>query len=661
MNGLTNVLSSLDPNTVSLIPQPSTLKRQHAAQGQGSSSTKRLSSSNKRQSIIGAPRVLNIGQATTHRSSSFDPMSARSSNRYAAPGITPRRSSIGNHRVSVYNQNPLANSRDPRPLRDKQFQAQMQQEIYEFLSRHNFEIEMKHPLSQKTLRIPTQKDFVLIFQWLYRRIDPGYTFQKSIEQEVYFVLKMLQYPYLESVNKSQISAVGGSSWPTFLGMLHWLVQLSSTVMKFDNSPIEAEPADESFASEKEVGLEQIFTKYILTSYKAYLNNEDDYSRYFSVMEEDFKALSGDMDSHSKKLEEQQATLSVQLAELNREYGIVQEANQKSQVLESDLIKFKAYIQHVESRKPKWPVVLENITSEISRSEEEEKSVQHEIEEINAHLIEKGFTIQDLNRMNTERDQLSKNLDSVNDKIQSLSQAVKDKQEVSQQFFSNLESLVNSYNSHIYKILNTLDVKNTDFSKFSLELFEITSFSAQLISDEGLGQKPDSMIPELRERNLKSSLHDLKGSITKKVHATQDDTIKKQEELDLLNENVNEQKETLENLESKLNNLKMTYDELYSQMMNDSSQSKIDITKLTREVTMINMKTKETNVQINQNFSKINLEFNQLQHEMNDQRLELHNKVEKVLEYVINFKLNIQGDLEEFENLVIEECEQELLH
>lgn len=605
---------------------------------------------------------MNIGQATTHRSSSFDPMSARTSNRYAAPpGVTPRRSSIGNHRVSVYNQNPLANSRDPRPLRDKQFQAQMQQEIYSFLSSHNFEIEMKHPLSQKTLRIPTQKDFVLIFQWLYRRIDPGYVFQKSIEQEVYFVLKMLQYPYLESVNKSQISAVGGSSWPTFLGMLYWLVELSATVMKFDSSPLEEDSADESFASEKEVGLEQIFTKYIITSYKAYLNNEDDYSRYYAVMEQDFKALSSDMDLQSKKLEEQQATLSLQLAKLNREYGIVQEANQKSQVLESDLIKFKAYIQHVESRKPKWPIVLENITTEISRSEEEEKTVKQETEEINAHLIEKGFTIQDLNRMNSERDQLSKTLDAVNDKIQSLSQAVKDKQEVCQQFFTNLESLVNSYNSHIYKILNTLDVKNAEFSRFSLELLEITSFSANLMSNEGLGQKPDSMIPELRERNLKSSLHDLKGSITKRVHATQDETIKKQEELDLLNENVNEQKETLENLESKLNNLKMTYDELYSQMMNDSSQSKIDITKLTREVTMISMKTKETSVQINQNYSKINLEFNQLQHEMNDRRLELHNKVEKLLEYVINFKLTIQGDLEEFENLVIEECEQELLH
>ena len=52
------------------------------------------------------------------------------------------------------------------------------------MAANNFEMEMKHMLSQNTMRSPTQKDFNFMFQWLYHRIDPSYRFQKGIDQEV---------------------------------------------------------------------------------------------------------------------------------------------------------------------------------------------------------------------------------------------------------------------------------------------------------------------------------------------------------------------------------------------------------------------------------------------------------------------------------------------
>lgn len=116
--------------------------------------------------------------------------------------------------------------RDPRPLRDRSFQARIGQELLEYLTHNNFELEMKHSLGQNTLRSPTQKDFNYIFQFLYHRIDPGYRFQKSMDAEVPPILKQLRYPFEKGITKSQIAAVGGQNWPTFLGMLHWLMQLA---------------------------------------------------------------------------------------------------------------------------------------------------------------------------------------------------------------------------------------------------------------------------------------------------------------------------------------------------------------------------------------------------------------------------------------------------
>ncbi|SSD61701.1 uncharacterized protein SCODWIG_03462 [Saccharomycodes ludwigii] len=122
-------------------------------------------------------------------------------------------------------------TRDPRPLRDKNFQQIIQQEIYDYLLDEDFIIQTNYPISIKSLKQPTQRDFVTIFKWLYVRLDPGYTFKKSLESDVYSIIKTIQYPFLETINKSQISAVGGTNWPKFLGMIHWLVNVNKSLDK----------------------------------------------------------------------------------------------------------------------------------------------------------------------------------------------------------------------------------------------------------------------------------------------------------------------------------------------------------------------------------------------------------------------------------------------
>ena len=114
----------------------------------------------------------------------------------------------------------------------------------EFLTQRNFEMEMKHTLTHKTMTMPTQKDFNLMFQFVYHCIDPAYPFQKSIDAEVPPLLKQLRYPFEKNISKSQLAAVGGNNWSTFLGLLHWMMQLSKmmenyTTGAYDDACIEA--------------------------------------------------------------------------------------------------------------------------------------------------------------------------------------------------------------------------------------------------------------------------------------------------------------------------------------------------------------------------------------------------------------------------------------
>jgi kinetochore protein NDC80 len=130
-----------------------------------------------------------MGQSTVRRSASNNIFANSSQNRQSlAPGMSFAGSQTpgsGNfqRRSSVYsrpsNNGPMAHQSfftplpapagkpaDPRPFRDGAYRSRISQELLEYLTRNNFELEMKHSLNQKTLITPTGKDFQYMFEWL---------------------------------------------------------------------------------------------------------------------------------------------------------------------------------------------------------------------------------------------------------------------------------------------------------------------------------------------------------------------------------------------------------------------------------------------------------------------------------------------------------------
>nr|5TD8_A Chain A, Kinetochore protein NDC80 [Saccharomyces cerevisiae S288C] len=224
-----------------------------------------------------------------------------------------------------------SNARDPRPLRDKNFQSAIQEEIYDYLKKNKFDIETNHPISIKFLKQPTQKGFIIIFKWLYLRLDPGYGFTKSIENEIYQILKNLRYPFLESINKSQISAVGGSNWHKFLGMLHWMVRtnikLDMCLNKVDRSLINQNTQEITILSQPlktldeqdqrqeryELMVEKLLIDYFTESYKSFLKLEDNYEPSMQELKLGFEKfvhiINTDVTSTELKLEELKVDLN----------------------------------------------------------------------------------------------------------------------------------------------------------------------------------------------------------------------------------------------------------------------------------------------------------------------------------------------------------------
>lgn len=131
-----------------------------------------------------------------------------------------RRPSLNGRASTGFSQS--APAKDPRPIRDKNFQLACIKQLIDFLSKTGFD----KPISAKILTAPSSKDFQMIFKYLYGKIDASYEFGKKFEDEVPVLIKGIRYPYANDISKSQLYAVGSMhAWPSLLALLVWMVEL----------------------------------------------------------------------------------------------------------------------------------------------------------------------------------------------------------------------------------------------------------------------------------------------------------------------------------------------------------------------------------------------------------------------------------------------------
>ena len=83
---------------------------------------------------------------------------------------------------------PMMITKDPRPIREKSWQANAIRSLINFLVQAGY----NQPVSAKTLQAPSAKDFTSIFKFLYAQLDPRFVFQKKFEEEVPVILRGLR-------------------------------------------------------------------------------------------------------------------------------------------------------------------------------------------------------------------------------------------------------------------------------------------------------------------------------------------------------------------------------------------------------------------------------------------------------------------------------------
>ncbi|KAL5338679.1 putative kinetochore protein ndc80 [Aspergillus crustosus] len=571
--------------------------------------------------------------------------------------------------------------RDPRPLRDRSFQARIAQELLEYLTHNNFELEMKHSLGQNTLRSPTQKDFNYIFQWLYHRIDPGYRFQKAMDAEVPPILKQLRYPYEKGITKSQIAAVGGQNWPTFLGMLHWLMELAQMMDRYVLGDYDEACAEMGV----DVSGDRIIFRFLTGAYHDWLQGgeeEDDDAAgqrlvpHIELMAQEFEKGNEKYVQEMEVLDAENRALRDQIEELEKNAPDIATLDKQFRILEDDKRKFEDYIQNVQGKIEKYESRITFLEEEIKKTESELQTAEEERIGLQASVDQQGLTIQDIDRMNTERDRLQKSLDDTVNRLEETHARVMAKEAEASRKLEDLEEIVKTYNTLGYQTsLIPSTAVNADGEDFELGLnVNEHSFSAsqvggipsmispeadRLLAEPFTGYYPAHMLNLDLRGIVRSNLQSLRKDINERRKRGIDADLERRNLLDNIKEAMDEKRGEVEALEHKRRTAEEEYERLKEVTTTQKLASDAQIEKMEKELAKMRATMSESVQLMEQREMNTNIEYEQLTLRANALREELHTNVESMLNDVIRFKVHVQKGLEDYENFVVDEVEQEL--
>ncbi|GAB1211818.1 kinetochore-associated Ndc80 complex subunit ndc80 [Aspergillus terreus] len=571
--------------------------------------------------------------------------------------------------------------RDPRPLRDRAYQARIGQELLEYLTHNNFELEMKHSLGQNTLRSPTQKDFNYIFQWLYHRIDPGYRFQKSMDAEVPPILKQLRYPYEKGITKSQISAVGGQNWATFLGMLHWLMQLAQMMDRF----IMGEYDEACAEAGVDVSGDRIIFRFLTGAYHDWLQggeDEDDEMAekrlvpHIELMAQEFEKGNEKYVQEMQVLEAENRALRDQIEELEKNAPDMAKLDKHFRILEDDKRKFEDYNQNVQGKIEKYENRIKFLDDELKKTEADLQAVEEERSSLQASVDRQGLTIQDIDRMNTERERLQKSLDDTTGRLEETHARVMAKEAETSKKLEDLEEIVKTYNTLGYQNslipASAVNAKGEEY-ELSLNVNE-TNFSAsqiggapnrispegdRLLAEPFTGYHPAHLLNLDLRGQIRSNLQALRKEINERRKQAIDADLERRNLLDNIKEAMDEKRSEVEALEHRRRAAEEEFERMKEITTTQKHASDAQIEKMEKELAKMRDTLSESVQLMEQREMNTNIEYEQLTLRANALREELHTNVESMLNDVIRFKVHIQKGLEDYESFVVDEVEQEL--
>ena len=529
-------------------------------------------------------------------------------------------------------------AKDPRPIRDRNFQAECSRQILDYLLNNSY----PHPVSPKTFTSPTTKEFTQIFQWLYLRIDPNYVFVKKFEDEVMSCLKALRYPFADQMARSAITAVGSqTSWPGMLGMLHWMTELIICGEKLMSGEIEIE--DETNQSEL------LFFEYLTKAYQLFLAGSDDFTEAEKEMQQEFERRNEFALSEVERLSIEKDEVKGELEDLDETSPPLEALAKQKEVLLHDKSLMVDYIVHLESKKEKIKSLNSQMQKQLELNERELLELQNQVRDLQERVNAQPIPPSEVEKMTTERDNLLMSLDAVSKTVEEGRREVQEKEAILQTRFQDLDRLITRFNSLGYRVgIIPMTARYANKQDFELKLVRDIDVTQHVLMSSSSQIRPDQLVNRDLRNEIKPKLHKLRQTLGSQIHREQDEALKLQELLDRLSESLVDKREELEGIEARISSFMEQYQEAKETMQADYTGSRAEIERQEREINQMRIDAQNGLIALEQRMQSTSMEYEELVHAVDAHNDEFANEMAHFLESIAGVKLHVHSELAKFE-------------
>ena len=439
--------------------------------------------------------------------------------------------------------------------------------------------------------------------------------------------------------------------------------------------------------------DRIVSRFLFSAYQDWLQvspDQDDESAdaalepHRQVMNEDFANMNAQYEEDLKILEEEHDKLKTEIEEMERGQPDMAKLEKHFKILEDDKKKFEDYNTNVEVKIEKYNSRMKILETEIQKTEIDLQQVEADRISLQYAVDQQGLNIQDIDRMNSERDRLTKAHDDAVTTLDETSKSMLEKEIEAGRRLEDLEAAVKRYNTLGYQtslIPSSASNANGQDYELILQLSEPTNFSSsttnkrsrrspssddsgdRLLSSAYSGYQPQSLLPshltDLRG-TTRTTLTALRKEITERRCRATNDALSDRDLIDSFSEMLLEKNTEIGNLNYRLTTAKDTYAQLKDEHNTLYTQMLAKREKTEKELARMRDGLEKGVIELEQREMEVKVAYEVMQQEADRVKQELHRGIEKILEDVVRFKLHVKEGLEVFEGWVVEEVEHELM-
>lgn len=467
---------------------------------------------------------------------------------------------------------------------------------------------------------PSGRDFFYILEFLFRQIDPLFSFKdaKKPEEETPALFKFFRYPFAMS-SRSLYSVGTRHSWPTFLAAVHWIIEL----LTYDES---AELEYSRIASDDFLSPEALrfsFFEFISQAYHAFMSANDDLE---NELESQFLQTLLDRNAERQDMmtrkQEHRVEIEKEIERIENHESRLHVLKEKIDSSERDVVKFQEYVKGLNESKAQTAYKLEEAKKLSSTEMQIVEMLQKEIETLEERLqfqLERNL---DVDKINQEVKELDKSIEmavSHRDDLEKASWNIE--MEISKRF-NDIQKNVFTFNQHIRS----------------------TGLSNQITSELRINPQSSPMLSIDLKKSAKPILKENLEVYKKQHEENQSTLVETQTKSEQIQDELVSKRKQYSDLNSKLTHENSTFQKLKESLDIDLQSTDHQISQIQNEIEELLSSDKKTLIikeQANQELLRI-LEEKKIQYKT--EKTQLYEMVDQIINWSVSHKEYISDKL-----------------